>query len=151
MSRPHIVADTATLSVLLVYFVLTGCHSSSKNSAPTVAFSKVAAAYQEGPDKTDITEDRDYKRDIVEGRVTGGRPGRRIVLNANTDGRWGVCRQSGQPSTNIEADGQWKASVHLGTNMPLCWLIQPTIRLNRLNRYRSSARSARSDGSSQRN
>jgi hypothetical protein len=24
-------------------------------------------------------------------------------------------------------------------NMPLCWLIQPTIRLNKLNRYQSSA------------
>jgi hypothetical protein len=125
MSRPHIVADTATLSVLLVYFVLTGCHSSSKNSAPTVAFSKVAAAYQEGPDKTDITEDRDYKRDIVEGRVTGARPGQRIVLYANTDGRWGVCRQSGQPSTNIEADGQWKASVHLGIQYAAL-LVDPT-------------------------
>ena len=125
MSHPHIVAVTATLSVLLVYFVLTGCHSSSKNSAPTVAFSKVAAAYQEGPDKTDITENRDYKRDIVEGRVTGTRPGQRIVLNANTDGRWGVCRQSGQPSTHIEADGQWKASVHLGTQYAAL-LVDPT-------------------------
>ena len=102
MSRPHIVARTATLSVLLVYFVLTGCHSSPKNSAPTVAFSKVAAAYQESPYKTDISE-RDYKTDIIEGRVTGARPGQRIVLYAKTDGRWGVCRQSGQPFTNIES------------------------------------------------
>jgi hypothetical protein len=113
MSRPHLVAHTATLSVLLVYFVLTGCHSSSKKSAPTVAFSKVPAAYQESPYKTDITE-RDYKTDIIDGRVTGARPEQRIVLYAKTDGRWGVCRQSGQPSTNIEADGRWKALVHLG-------------------------------------
>ena len=47
MSRPHIVAHTATLAVLLVYFVLTGCHSSSKTLVPTVAFGKVPAAYQE--------------------------------------------------------------------------------------------------------
>jgi hypothetical protein len=113
MSRPHIVAHTATMSVLLVYFVLTGCRSSSRNSAPTVAFSKVAAAYQESPYKTDITE-RDYKTDIIDGRVTGARPGQRIVLYAKTDGRWGVCPQSGQPFTNIESDGRWKASVHLG-------------------------------------
>ena len=113
MSRPHIVARTATFSVLLVYFVLTGCHSSSRNSAPTVAFSKVPAAYQESPYKTDISE-RDYKTDILEGRATGARPGQRIVLYAKTDGRWGVCRQSGQPFTNIESDGQWKASIHLG-------------------------------------
>src|SRR6266487_1064254 len=113
MSRPYIVAHTATLSVLLMYFVLTGCHSSSEHLAPTVAFSKVAAAYQESPYKTDITE-RDYKTDIIDGRVTGARPGQRIVLYAKTDGRWGLCRQSGQPSTNIEADGRWKALVHLG-------------------------------------
>src|SRR5271154_6583803 len=100
MSRPHLVAHTATLSVLLVYFVLTGCHSSSRNSAPTIAFSKVAVAYQENPYKTDIFE-RDYKTDITEGRTTGARPGQRIVLYTKTDGRWGVCRQSGQPFTNI--------------------------------------------------
>src|SRR5579859_1147002 len=113
VSRLHILANTATLSVLLAYFVLTGCHSSSKNSPPTIAFSKVAAAYQESPYKTDITE-RDYKSDIIDGRVAGARPRQRIVLYAKTDGRWGLCRQSGQLSTNIEADGRWKASVHLG-------------------------------------
>src|ERR1700758_2726558 len=110
MSRPYIVAHTA---MLLMYFVLAGCRSSSRNSAPTVAFSKVAAAFQESPYKTNITE-RDYKTDIIDGRVTGARPGQRIVLYAKTDGRWGVCRQSDQPFTNIETDGRWKASVHLG-------------------------------------
>jgi hypothetical protein len=114
MSRTHIVVHTATLSVLLlVYFVVTGCHSSSKISAPTLAFSKVPAAYQENPYKTDITE-RDYKTGTTDGLVTGASPGQRIVLYAKTDGRWGLCRQSGQPSTNIDADGQWKATVHLG-------------------------------------
>src|SRR5260370_2065534 len=124
VSRPHIVARTATFSVLLVYFVLTGCHSSSRNSAPTVAFSKVAAAYQESPYKTDITE-RDYKTDIIDGRVTEARPGQRIVLYAKTDGRWGVCRQSGQPFTNIESDGRWKGSVHLGIQYAAL-LVDPT-------------------------
>src|SRR6266705_183828 len=105
VSRPHIVARTATFSVLLVYFVLTGCHSSPKNSAPTVAFSKVPAAYQESPYKTDIFE-RDYKTDIIEGRATGARPGQRIVLYAKTDGRW-------------------KASVHLGIRYAAL-LVDPT-------------------------
>src|ERR1700719_647905 len=114
VSRLHIVARIATFSVLLVYFVLTGCRSSPKTSAPTVAFSKVPAA-QESHYTIDIIEDGDYKRDIVEGRATGARPGQRIVLYARTDGRWGLCRQSGQPFTNIESDGRWKASVHLGT------------------------------------
>jgi hypothetical protein len=124
MSRPHIVAHTATLSVLLVCLVLTGCHSSSKNSTPIVAFSKVAAAYQESPYKTEITE-RDYKADTVDGRVTGARPGQRIVLYAKTDGRWGLCQQSGQPFTNVESDGRWKASVHLGLQYAAL-LVDPT-------------------------
>jgi hypothetical protein len=113
MSRPHLVARTATCSMLLVYLGLTGCHFSPKNTAPTVAFSKIPAAYQESDYKTDITE-RDYKTDIMEGRVTGVRSGKRLLLYADTDGRWGLCRQSGQPFTNIESDGRWKASVHLG-------------------------------------
>jgi hypothetical protein len=125
MSRPHILAHTATLSVLLVYFVLTGCHPSTKTPNPTVAFSKVPAAYQEAPYKTDIVEDRDYKRDTIEGRTTGARPGQRIVLYAKTDGRWGVCRQSGQPFANIEGDGRWKASVHMGIQYAAL-LVDPT-------------------------
>ena len=124
MSRPRIVAHAATLSVLLVYFVLTGCHSSSRNSAPTVAFGKVAAAYQESPYKTDITE-RDYKTDIIDGRVTGARPGQRLVLYAKTDGRWGLCQQTFQPFTKIESNGRWKASVHLGLQYAAL-LVDPT-------------------------
>jgi len=124
VSRPHIVARIATFSVLLVYFVLTGCHSSPENSAPTVAFSKVPAAYQESPYKIDITE-RDYKTDMTEGRTTGVRPGQRIALYAKTDGRWGLCPQSGQPFTNIESDGRWKASVHLGLQYAAL-LVDPT-------------------------
>ena len=125
MSRLHILASTATFSALLASIAFTGCHSSSKTSAPMLAFSKVPAAYLESPYKTDITEDRDYKTDVIEGRATGGRPGQRIVLYANTDGRWGVCRQAGQPFTNIEADGRWKASVHLGIQYAAL-LVDPT-------------------------
>src|ERR1700746_2650729 len=98
VAHPYIVAHRPTLSVLLMYIVLTGCQSSPKNSAQTMACGKVPAA-QESHYKIDIIEDGDYKSDIIEGRATGARPGQRIVLYARTDGRWGVCRQSGQPFT----------------------------------------------------
>src|SRR6266404_624952 len=124
VSRPNIVARTATFSVLLASFVLTGCHSSPKNSASTVAFSKVPAADQESLYKTDISE-RDYKTDILEGRATGARPGQRIVLYAKTVGRWGVCRLPGTPFTNIEIDGRWKALFHLGIQYAAL-LVDPT-------------------------
>jgi len=124
ISRPDIVARTATFSMLFVSFVLTGCHSAPQNSTPAIAFSRVPGAYQESPYKTDIFE-RDYKTDITEGRVTGARPGQRILLYAKTDGRWGICRQSGQPFTNIETDGRWRASVHLGIQYAAL-LVDPT-------------------------
>ena len=127
MSRLHIVACTATLPVLLASFVLAGCRSSPKNSAPTVAFSKIPAA-QESHYQIDIIEDGEYERAIVEGRATGARPGQQIVLYARTDGRWGLCRQSGQLLANIESDGRWKASVHLGLQYAAL-LVDPTYNL----------------------
>jgi hypothetical protein len=111
-------------SLLLVSFVLAGCHSSSDNSVPTVTFSKVAAAFQETPYKADITE-HDYRTDTIDGRVTGARPSQRIVVYAKTDGRWGLCPQSGQPFTNIDSDGRWKASVHMGLQYAAL-LVDPT-------------------------
>jgi hypothetical protein len=102
LSRPHIVVRTSTLSVLLVYLVLTGCHSSSEISAPTIAFSKVPATDQGSPFRTDTFE-LDYKTDIVEGRVTGARPGQRIVLYAKTDGRWGRVPATGYAFNIVDA------------------------------------------------
>src|ERR1700730_8086185 len=113
VSRLRIVTRAVTLSVLLSSFVTIGCHPSSEISAPTIAFSKVPATDQGSPFSTDTFE-RDYKTDIMEGRVIGARPGQRMVMYAKTDGRWGVCRQPGTPFTNIETNSRWKASVHRG-------------------------------------
>src|SRR6202021_2765724 len=124
-SRSHMVARTAAFSVLLVYLVLTGCHSSPKNSAPTVAFSKVPAAYQESAYKIHIFQGRDYKTDMIEGRATGARPGQRIVLYTETDGRWDVYRHSSQAFKNMEPQGRWKASIQLGTQYAAL-LVDPT-------------------------
>jgi hypothetical protein len=124
VSRSHIVKRTATCSGLLVCLVLSGCHSSSSTAIPTVAFRKVPAAFQEGPYKADMIE-HDYKTDTIDGRVTGARSGQRIALYAKTDGRWGLCRQSDRPFANIESDGRWKASVHLGLKYAAL-LVDPT-------------------------
>jgi len=82
--------------------------------------------------------ERDYKTDILEGRATGARAGQRIVLYAKTDDD-GRVPATGTPFTNIETDAGGKLQPTWEYNMPLCWLIQPTIRLNKLNRCRSSA------------
>ncbi len=124
LPRPQMVTRTATFSLLLAHFVLAGCHSSSNTTAPTIAFSKVPAAYLESAYKTDMFE-RDYKTGAMEGGVTGASPGQRLVLYANTDGRWGVCRQGSEPFTSIDTDGRWKASVHLGSQYGVL-LVDPT-------------------------
>lgn len=107
MSRPYIVAHTATLSVLLMYFVLTGCHSSSTNSTPAVAFDKVSAAYQESPNKTDITKS-DYETDIIDGRAAPWHRGR--TISVTRDGKELALRTLEQQSdvyiAELEAGGQ---------------------------------------------
>lgn len=114
-SHPRIVARTATLSVLLACFVLTGCHSSTKNSAPTIVFTKIPPAAQVGQERLDT----------ISGRVSGARAGQRIVSYAKTDGRWRVYLQSGQPFTHIETDGVWNTSIQLGTQYAAL-LVDPT-------------------------
>jgi hypothetical protein len=101
------------IALLVAFQLLTGCDSPSEVSVPALSFSKVAAAYQEDPYNIEIAE-RDYKTGVVEGHVTGAQPGQRVAVYAKTDGRWGICRQSGQPFTSYDADGNWKATVHLG-------------------------------------
>ena len=113
--RPHIVARTATCSVLLVYSVLAGCYSSSNTSAPTIAFTKIPPAAQVGQERLDT----------ISGRVSGARPGQRIVSYAKTDGRWRLYLQSGQPFTHIETDGVWNTSIQLGTQYAAL-LVDPT-------------------------
>src|SRR5215831_10502298 len=103
-SHPHMVARCIRVLVILVCLVLVACRSSSTNSAPAIVFSRVPAATQEAPGKTDT----------VEGRATGVRSGQRIVLYAKTDGRWGLQSRSGQPFTNIESNGRWRTSTQLG-------------------------------------
>jgi hypothetical protein len=124
VSRLHIVARIGTLSALLSSFVTIGCHSSPKVLVPSLVFDKVPTAEQESPFRTEIFE-RDYKTGVAEGQVSGARPGQRIVLYAKTDGRWGVCRQSGQVFTDIETNGRWKAAVHVGLQYAAL-LVDPT-------------------------
>jgi hypothetical protein len=102
--RSHIIARGKRLFVVAVCLALTACHSSSTSSAPTIVFSRVPPANQDRPGSIDI----------IEGRVTGNRPGQRIVLYAKTDGRWGVRQKSGRLFTDIERDGRWSSSIQGG-------------------------------------
>ena len=74
------------------------------------------------------------KIDIIEGRVTGARPGLQIVLYAR-NGNWWVQPIVGEPFTRIRPDSTWTNSTHLGAEYAALLVdagFQPAARLNEL-------------------
>jgi hypothetical protein len=94
------------LFLLFFCILLSGCRSQAGPAEPAIGFTKVPAASRGGPDKLDV----------IEGRVTGVRPGQQIVLYAKSDGLWWVQPSTGRPFTNIEAGARWKGPTHLGSD-----------------------------------
>jgi len=92
--------------VLLVItsFLLIGCRASGRNVGPSIEISRVPQADERGLDK----------QDIIEGRVTGARPGQQIVLYARS-GKWWVQPLVNQPFTRVQSNTKWFNATHLGT------------------------------------
>jgi signal transduction histidine kinase len=63
---------------------------------------------------------------VIEGRVTGARPGQQIVLFARS-GAWYVQPFTDQPFTKIQQDSTWRNSTHLGTEYAAL-LVEPEYR-----------------------
>jgi hypothetical protein len=87
-----------------ICIVPSACRSTPARVEPTIEFSRIPQADQGGRDK----------HDIIEGRVTGARPGQQIVLYART-GTWWVQPLADQPLTRIQPDATWMNATHLGT------------------------------------
>jgi hypothetical protein len=100
----HIAAVCQAVSIFAVCFALSGCRPQSVASTPTIVFRQVENSGS--PERPRI----------IAGRVTGARPGQRVVLYARNDGRWGVQPYSGEPFTKIEGDGRWAGSTQLGSD-----------------------------------
>src|SRR5713226_1753060 len=96
--------------------LLAGCGARNKNAAPSIEFTRVPLAGEGGPDKLDS----------IEGRVTGARPGQRIVLFAKS-GPWWVQPLAEQPFTRIQPDSKWRNSTHFGTEYAAL-LVEPEYR-----------------------
>ena len=93
------------LSLLIVVcMLLGGCRSSRANAGPSIEFSRIPQADEGGRDK----------HDIIEGRVTGARPGQQIVLYARS-GKWWLQPLANQPFTKVQSSGKWTNATHLGT------------------------------------
>lgn len=93
-----------TFLAILSCLLLSGCRSEKSQIAPAIEFSKIPLVDEGGTGKIDT----------IEGRVTGARPGRQIILYARS-GAWYVQPFTDQPFTKIQPDSTWKNSTHLGT------------------------------------
>jgi hypothetical protein len=82
---------------------LTGCGISKAGLEPSIKFTRIPPAGDGSPDKLEE----------IEGRVTGARPGQRIVLFA-LSGVWWVQPITEHPFTPIRADSTWTNSTHPG-------------------------------------
>jgi hypothetical protein len=81
--------------------LLAGCGGAA---APSIEFVTIPAAGEGGP----------ARLVPIAGRVTGARPGQRIVLYARSGGWW-VQPLANEPFTDIQPDGRWRNNTHVGT------------------------------------
>jgi hypothetical protein len=105
-SENHARATAFSVPILFIAFIavqLTGCRSARQNSQPVIEFTKIPPAAQGGRERTDT----------ISGRVTGFRPGQKIVVFAKS-GPWWVQPWPDQALLPIQPDGTWSTSTHLG-------------------------------------
>lgn len=93
-------------SLLIVgcLLVLDACRSPVQASLPSLEFTRVPPADTSRTDKLDI----------IQGRVTGARPGQHIILYART-GTWWIQPLINAPLTEIQPSSSWVNSTHLGS------------------------------------
>lgn len=81
------------------------CQREHSSSGPSIAFTRVPQSDPAGS----------ANNDIIEGRVTGGLPGQKIVLYAKA-GKWWVQPLIDHPMTDLRPDFRWTNATHLGTH-----------------------------------
>ena len=91
------------LAMTLTAVPFIGCHSRQESGRPKIEFTKIPPAAQGGRERVDT----------ISGRVTGARPGQKIVIYARS-GPWWVQPWPDQALIPIQADSTWSISTHLG-------------------------------------
>jgi hypothetical protein len=89
--------------VFLSVVALMACRSEKPQEAPSIAFTKIPPAAEGGRERLDT----------ISGRVSGARPGQRIVVYARS-GPWWVQPWPEQPFIPIQRDSTWSTQTHLG-------------------------------------
>lgn len=92
------------LLLIVSCFLFGGCSSWQGGGGPSVEFTEIPPAHEGGPTRLEP----------VAGRVSGARPGQRIVLYARS-GAWYVQPFVEEPYTAIRPDSTWGNTTHLGT------------------------------------
>jgi hypothetical protein len=99
-NRLHVIPLVITFAAAIC---AAGCRAAGKGE-PIIEFSNVPAAAEGGPQTVAS----------ISGRVSGARPGQRVVLFARS-GDWWVQPYTTEPFTAIQPDGTWTSSTHLGS------------------------------------
>lgn len=87
--------------------VVIGCRAHTNDSVePRISFTQVPQ-WSQGDENL---------QDVMEGRVSGSRPGQRLVIYSKSGGLWWVQPLSTSPFTTILPDHVWRSEVHLGTD-----------------------------------
>lgn len=84
--------------------LLGGCGRRPPAPSASIAFTRIPQADEGGREK----------HEIIEGRVTGARPGQRIVLYARS-GKWWVQPLADAPFTSLSPNSKFSNATHLGT------------------------------------
>jgi hypothetical protein len=92
------------LLLMLVCALAGACRGTPADVTPSIHLTRVPEAAEGGP----------ARLETIEGRVTGARPGQRVVLYARSGGWW-VQPLANEPFTVIQPDSTWRNSTHLGT------------------------------------
>jgi hypothetical protein len=98
-------ASRSRLAIFVVAACLAAawCGGPPSPRTPAIEFTSIPEASEGGPDKVVP----------IAGRVTGARPGQRLVLFAKS-GVWWVQPLVAEPFTPLQPDSTWKTTTHLG-------------------------------------
>ena len=93
----------ASTLLILLCLSLGACRFFNNSAQPSIVFTKIPPAARGGRERVDT----------ISGRVTGARPGQRIVIYAHS-GPWWVQPWPDQPFLTIDKNSQWTTPTHLG-------------------------------------
>ena len=97
----------AILRVAGLLLALTACHKTAQPSLEaTISFTQVPQR-----DLGDLNQE-----DVIEGTVSGARPGQNMVVYSKTGGLWWLQPRLNSPFTPILPGGVWRNEVHLATD-----------------------------------